>query len=158
MNMLLKIKKLCSKIYALGLIEPDYFRKRSLSELATIYNGAGPDWMSTISRSVLTFLLRFFATAFLIHDVEFHENKNRLDTPENRAEFHRANKRMWKNIKILVAANFAWYNPRRWYWRTKGWLAYRACQKWGWSAWIAVGSEQNQVVMQAKKISIGRNG
>jgi hypothetical protein len=149
-----RIKKLLDQISKLVLDIPSKYLRLTHEAMNEIYNGAGPDWMSSFSRDILTFLLRYFAAAFLIHDLEYHFNTDTSDSKINRRNFHNANKRMWKNIKIINAANFSWYNPRRWYWRTKGWLAYRACERFGWSAWIAVGSEKNATIIEAKKQSI----
>jgi hypothetical protein len=144
------IYSLMKKIAELNLDTPRNFYLLTNEKIASIYNGAGPDWMSGFSREILTFLLRYFAAAFVIHDVEYYFNIDTSDTPENHAKFHAANLRMWRNIKRINAALWGWYNPRRWYWRVKGWLAYKACEKFGWSAWIAVGSQSNTVVISIK--------
>jgi hypothetical protein len=144
------ILKLLEIIRVQGLDMPIKYLRITPEAMADIYNGAGPDWMSGFSREILSFLLRYFAAAFLVHDLDYHFNTSTVDTTVNRKKFHQANKRMWHNIKILNANNFSWYNPRRWYWRAKGWLAYRACEKFGWSAWIAVGSQKNKDVIKVK--------
>ncbi|MFA6102171.1 MAG: hypothetical protein WCV67_03155 [Victivallaceae bacterium] len=145
------ICQLISQIAFLALDTPKNFYLLTNEKIAEVYNGAGPDWMSGFERRILTFLLRYFAAAFVIHDVEYYFNQDTADTPANRARFHAANARMWRNIKLINAALWGWYNPRRWYWRSKGWIAYQACEKFGWSAWIAVGSEKNATVLSVKQ-------
>ncbi|MEI8248216.1 MAG: hypothetical protein WCI51_20435 [Lentisphaerota bacterium] len=138
------------QICGLMLDTPTNFYLLTNDKIAEIYNGAGPDWMSNLSRKIITFLLRYFAAAFVIHDVEYDFNMDRADTPDNRGRFHAANLRMWNNIKIIASALWPWYTPRRWWWRLKGYAAYRACENFGWSAWIAVKPEQHQDVIDIK--------
>lgn len=147
-----RIKDLLDQISEAELDIPIEYLRLTNDAMGEIYNGAGPDWMSEISRSILSWLLRYFAAAFLIHDLEFHFNTDPFHSKENRKRFRTANKRMWKNIKKLNANNFSWYNPRRWYWRAKGYLAYKACTRHGWSAWIAVGSQNNHTISNLKHI------
>lgn len=144
------ICKLMRQIATLTLDTPANFFRLTNEKISEVYNGAGPDWMNSIERNILTFLLRYFAAAFMIHDVEYYFNIDTADTPENRARFHAANLRMWNNIKLIAADLWGWYNPRRWYWRAKGWLAYQACEKCGWSAWIAVGSQTSPAIITLK--------
>ena len=144
------ICQLMRQVATLTLDTPKNFYLLTNDKIAEIYNGAGPDWMNSIERNILTFLLRYFAAAFCIHDVEYYFNTDTADTPANRARFHAANLRMWNNIKKINASLWGWYNPRRWYWRAKGWLAYQACKLRGWSAWIAVGSQTSSAIITLK--------
>ena len=105
----------------------------TVSELAGIYNGAGPDWMSEKLRKVLTRRLDLFECAFLIHDVDF-ENAD-----ATRVTFNAVNKRMWANIRKVINKKMPMSDIGLWgkrgYWWFKGWAAYRACKRFGWSAW-----------------------
>lgn len=144
------ICQLIRQIADLHLDTPTNFHFLTAEFIAEVYNGAGPDWMSGISRDILSFILRYYAAAFVIHDVEYNFNVDTGDNAKNRAAFHKANKRMWKNIKKINDSMFAWYNPRRWYWRVKGYAAYKACELYGWTAWTAVGSQKNIEVLKTK--------
>jgi len=148
-----KIEALINQIETLLLSFDKEYLHLTFEAMGDIFNGAGPDWMSGVSRKILSFILRYYAAAFLIHDLDFHFNTDAADTPANRARFHTANKRMWKNIKILNAAKFGWYNPRRWWWRLKGRAAYSACQSFGWSAWIAVEPQANKAIVEIKTVN-----
>ena len=105
-----------------------------ITDLEEIYNGAGPDWMPKWGRETLSFFLRRFKGAFIIHDYDFAIADK---TPEG---FKKANKRMLKNFIIILNKDFPmrdfWHWHRRAYWWLKARLAYRACQKLGYSAWL----------------------
>ena len=145
------IKSNLNLIKLLDLERPPIFDTLFISEIEKVYNGAGPDWMSEFSRSVLTMLLRYYAPAFIIHDVEFAMNDDTENTDRNWQRFEDCNDRMWRNIQKLNAYIFAWYNPRKYWWLAKGWLAYQACGKFGFSAWCATEPEHNIAVLSAKK-------
>lgn len=49
-------------------------------ELADIYNGAGPDSWSDLSRSIVTAFVSLFGPEVLIHDVHFHESDGSEET------------------------------------------------------------------------------
>jgi hypothetical protein len=102
--------------------------------LVKVYNGAGADWMSGFSRKIITFLLILFEPCFLIHDYDFYKGDKTLEG------FKTANKRMWLNMRKILGYKYPIYNPFLWVSRAKwwifGWLAYRACTRGGWSAWV----------------------
>ena len=50
------------------------------SELAHIYNGAGPDSWHDWSRKTLTDFMTLYKPVVLIHDVQFHESDGTLGT------------------------------------------------------------------------------
>ena len=123
-------------IYALceesKLEATEQFWQTPLSELAKIYNGAGPDWFPGLIRKRLTKYLDLFQPAFLEHDFSFHYSDK---TPKR---FKEANKRLYRNSKRLISNNYSWLiNPLT---KSKlyiqSYLIYFACQKYGWSAWI----------------------
>ena len=128
-----KVAKLREKCRKYGLSAPPEFWNATSEELASIYNGAGPDWLPQWGRVILTFFLWLFAAAFLIHDFRF----DRSDRSE--VGFTTANSEMLENmwrINDLVFPRATWYwrllHDR---WSTKAWLAYEACRLGGWSAW-----------------------
>lgn len=147
----MSIKNQINLILKLNLERPVQFNFLTVKEAEDCYNGAGPDWMSEFSRSVLTMLLRYYAPAFIIHDVEFALNDDCENTDRNWQRFEDCNDRMWRNIQKLNAYIFAWYNPRKYWWLAKGWLAYQACGKFGFSAWCSIEAERNIAVITVKK-------
>ena len=147
----MSIKNQINLILKLNLERPVQFDFLTVKEVEECYNGAGPDWMSEFSRTVLTMLLRYYAPAFIIHDVEFAMNDDFENTDHNWQRFEDCNDRMWRNIQKLNAYIFAWYNPRKYWWLAKGWLAYQACGKFGFSAWCSIEAEHNIAVITVKK-------
>ncbi len=114
-----------------GLSAPDGYWHDDIETLAKIYNGCGPDWLPSTFRDILTDIFEFFEPAFLIHDCEFEHSDRSRDG------FDTANRRLLDNCRKLVAAKLSWWtspvSKARYYWRS--WLVYRACQRFGWSAW-----------------------
>lgn len=104
----------------------------SNDELAKIYNGCGPDWLSEEMREKLTDYYTFFQAAFLVHDYDFA----RAD--KTREGFNAANKRLYDNCVKLIAARYSWWtepiSKARRYLQAR--VIYRACAYFGWSAWI----------------------
>lgn len=139
---------------AAGLNAPQEFWKASEDYVAKIFNGAGPDHFPTAfnlllraltlsdadgadenGRAFLTFMLRLFKLAYVIHDFRF-ANADRTE-----AGFHAANQEMLDNMEILLNAEyplwqFWWYLERAWWW-SKMELAYNACESdAGLQAWL----------------------
>jgi hypothetical protein len=100
--------------------------------LEHIYNGCGPDWLPEFVRAGLTEYFEFFEPAFLEHDYSFET------ADKTRRGFDAANKRLYRNCKKLVAARFSWWteplSKTRYYLKAR--VIYRACQSFGWSAWM----------------------
>jgi len=138
---------------AAGLKAPLAFWQLTEAEIAQIFNGAGPDHFPVAfnlflrfvcftdqagadadGRAFLTWLLRYFKLAFVVHDFRF----DRSDRTE--AGFHIANQEMLDNMKILLNAGYPIWNPfnwptRSWLW-TKMKLTYEACESdSGLAAW-----------------------
>ncbi len=103
-----------------------------LDQLEQIFNGCGPDWFPPFFRDKLSSYLRFFEAAFLEHDFSFSISDR------TKKGFHAANKRLYRNCKKLIAARYSWWrNPiikARRYLQSRA--IYKACDEFGWSAWI----------------------
>jgi hypothetical protein len=134
MTKIRQVTELRAKCIRLELDADPSFWICPIEVLANIYNGAGPDWMPGWGRAILTFILRLFAPAFLIHDFDYEMSD------KTRKGFKLANSRMWKNIRKILKFEYPLTKWRLWkkraYWWIKGWGAYRACVRGGWSAWI----------------------
>lgn len=136
-----------------GLEASESFWQAKPLEIENTYNGAGPDHfpmalrlflekelgetdiekLESAGRKVLTKLLELYALAFVIHDWDFKQSDG---TEES---FHKANDRMWQNIRILLSAKYSFWNPFSWkeraIWWGKGRAAYYACEEYGFDAW-----------------------
>lgn len=110
----------------------------SLPDIATIYNGIGPDRFPDWLRAIVTEANGLFEPAALIHDIEYHIG----GTKEN---FTAANDRFRENCYTLVNAAYSWYDPRRYKWLFRAWRYAGYCQEFGWSGFHKIGAEREPV-------------
>ena len=129
----LHCKTLLSLIDEYGLSVPVGFGDLTLDYIAENFNGTGADWMPASQRKVLDWMLDIFSPAVLIHDMEFSASD------KTKAGFNRANKRLYKNCKIIISNLYPISNPLNWInrilWLIKALAVYRACVRFGFSAW-----------------------
>jgi len=118
-----------------NLSAPDEFWLATEEQINSVYNGAGPDWMADWGRDILTAFLRIFKAAIAIHDWRF-EYADGSDEG-----FETANKELLCNMQKIIAAEYNIWEPLYWKWQWRAWLAYRACVRLGWSAWVDSNSE-----------------
>ena len=113
---------------------PIEFCEASEKEVKEIFNGAGPDYLPDWSRWILSFFLRLFMAAFVVHDWEYEYSD------KTRRGFQKSNKRLLKNMLKILNIEYPlrdwWAYPLRIFWRGKAFLAYEACRQGGWSAWL----------------------
>lgn len=128
------VRDLRSKCEKYELEATDAFWLCPIENLANIYNGAGPDWLPNWTRAILSFILRLFGPAFLIHDFDFELSD------KTRKGFNLANSRMWRNIRKILSFEYPLTKLHCWkkrvYWWIKGTMAYFFCHRYGWSAWV----------------------
>ena len=124
------LKTLCKK-YELAAV-PEFWETSEV-RLREVYNGAGPDWMPDWGREILTAFLRIFKGAFVIHDFDYDRSDKSLP------KFHDANNRMFSNMKKILDNEYPFSSILKWPVRAKWWIranaAYKACDKFGLSAW-----------------------
>ena len=99
-------------------------------ELATVYNGIGPEWLPYSLREKLTKYLAVFAPACLIHDFHYWIGDGTLK------DFNYANDTLEANCRKCINAETKWYQIFR---RAAGYYAAHliaeACRRYGWSAY-----------------------
>lgn len=122
-----------------GLDAPQSFWEAPIEVLVECYNGCGPDWMSKWGRKALTFALRVFEPAILIHDYQFSFSDGTTKS------FNLANNEFYVNCKKLAKAAYDWFNPLRYKWLWRAFVAWRACVRGGWSAWLDGHNEFNKI-------------
>ncbi len=125
----IKVQMLRIEAKRLGLEAPESFWMAPVEELARNYNGCGPEWMSKFERATLTFALRVFEPAILIHDYEFSESDG------TKKSFKAANSRIFANCVKLAIAAYAWYRLWRYRWLRRAAVVWIFCRYGGWSAW-----------------------
>lgn len=107
---------------------PDSMRLASLEQVASAYNGIGPDWLPSHLRSWLTGRFGYFEAAALVHDWEYQYAQDR-----SHKAFTACNERLRRNCKALLAKGCPWY--KRPMYRRRPDLLADACQICGWGAW-----------------------
>lgn len=108
-----------------------------LDELDAAFNGCGPEYLPSFARKALDKITAVFAPAVMVHDVDF-TNADGL-----KAAFDAANKRLLVNCVKCALDAAPWYSRQRYILLAEAWAIYRACDKFGWSAWLAA-YNQNQ--------------
>ena len=103
----------------------------TLEQLDASFNGCGPEYLPSFARKALDKITAVFAPAVMVHDVDF-TNADGL-----KAAFDAANKRLLVNCVICALDAAPWYSRKRYILLAEVWAIYRACDKFGWSAWLA---------------------
>ena len=102
-----------------------------LDELDATYNGCGPEYLPSFARKALDKITAVFAPAVMVHDVDF-TNADGL-----KAAFDAANLRLLINCVKCALDAAPWNSWKRYTLLGEAWAIYRACSKFGWSAWLA---------------------
>jgi len=109
----------------------EVLKKYTDEELASLYNGIGPESFPSWLRAALDTLHPSLAPVAFIHDVEWSESDG---TEESFAE---SNARFRRNGVKLACALYGLFRPRRYLVMLDAWKFARVCQRFGWSAWRA---------------------
>lgn len=126
-----EIKRLRAICEDLGLEAREILAKYTDEELATIFNGIGPESFPSWLRSALDALHPSLAPVALIHDVEWSESDGKKET------FSESNDRFRRNGCKVASATFGWWRPRRYLVMWDAVKFARICQQFGWGAFLA---------------------
>lgn len=129
MSSLKEIKRLKELAERLQLENREIIGKYTMTQLASIYNGIGPDSFPEWLRSIISVLHPSLAVVAFIHDIEWHESDL------SREKFAESNARFKRNGYKVAEAEFAWYNPRRYVVMNQARRFGNICQSFGWNAW-----------------------
>ena len=129
MSTLKEIKELCDFAEECGLENREILAKYKNTELASIFNGIGPDVFPDWLRNTITALHPSLAVVAFIHDVEWHESDG------SREKFTESNDRFKTNGYAVAKFKFGWYDPRRYIVMNQARRFGNICQLFGWSAW-----------------------
>lgn len=130
MATLIEIQRLCELVKKYELEGREILDKYRNVELASIYNGIGPDAFPEWLRDLISALHPSLAPVAFIHDVEWHES-DRSDS-----KFTASNERFKRNGYTVAKKEFSWYNPRRYVVMNQARRFGNICQIFGWQAWI----------------------
>lgn len=89
-----------------GLDGMEITEQFTLEELASIYNGIGPDRFPEVLRTALDKLNPSLLPVAFIHDIQYHVGGTKSD-------FTAANTLFKTNGKRMAFATYGWYDPRR---------------------------------------------
>ena len=126
-----ELNHLRSEVSRLDLHGRDAVLALTLDELDAAFNGCGPEFLPEGARQTLDRVTAVFAPAVMVHDVDF-TNADGL-----KAAFDAANKRLLVNCVKCALDAAPWYSRKRYILLAEAWAIYRACSKFGWSAWLA---------------------
>lgn len=132
-----ELNRLRAEVTRLNLRGRDIVLALTLEQLDAAYNGCGPEALPEAARQVLDKITFVFAPAFMIHDVDFAQADGL------KAAFDAANLRLLVNCVKCALDAAPWFSRKRYLYLCEAWLIYRACDKFGWSAWLAA-YNQNQ--------------
>jgi len=123
-----RLKELCEKYELEGRGVLDGYPN---TQLASMYNGIGPERFPGWLRAVLDFIHPSLAPVAFIHDVEWSLSDGTKES------FTASNKRFRRNGHKVAKAEFSWYNPRRYVVMDNASRFAKICQHFGWAAWMA---------------------
>ena len=131
MNRLKEIKELKALAEELQLENREIIRKYKITELASIYNGIGPDSFPEWLRGLVSALHPSLAVVAFIHDIEWHESDG------SKEKFTESNNRFKTNGCTVAKANYSWWNPLRYIVLNHARRFGNICQLFGWAAWCS---------------------
>lgn len=101
-----EVAKIRKQAFAYALNGREVLSKYTNSELAEIYNGAGPDSWSTKGRELTTKLMNLFKPVILIHDVQFDESDGSDDG------FQRTKENWEYNCRLIFDIHYPLLTPK----------------------------------------------
>lgn len=126
-----ELNRLRAEVARLNLQGREAVLALTLEQLDASFNGCGPEYLPSFARKALDKITAVFAPAFMVHDVDF-TNADGL-----KAAFDEANYRLLINCVKCAIDAAPWYSRQRYILLAEAWAIYRACDKFGWSAWLA---------------------
>ena len=103
----------------------------TIPEILRCSNGIGPEAFPQKLRDMIDRANPTALCASIIHDLRFTYGKG------TKADFLQANADMEINIWLLADDNYGWYNPARYWAKFKGHQFRKACDRFGWDAYLA---------------------
>ena len=133
-----EVIRIRSEVERLRLYGGEKVLIQPLAQLAKIYNGTGPAFLPDSIRGALDKAAKTFLPAIMVHDGDFEDSDGTVKC------FNAANKRLLKNCIICATDAAPWYSWRRYALIAEAWTIYRACDKFGWIAWLSAYRDNQQ--------------
>ncbi len=134
-----RVQRLRVQATAYGLLGHNRFWVYSRNELATIYNGLGPDFFPEELRVALTKLHPDLECVLIIHDVQFYESDGSVDG------FEKANATLVKNGLLVADLKYSVIDPRRYIRRFQARALGKMCSLFGWTVWSRCAAKRKTV-------------
>ena len=126
-----ELNRLRAEVSRLDLQGRDAVLFLTLDELDAAFNGCGPEFLSEGVRQTLDRVTTVFAPAIMVHDVEF------TLADGLKAAFDAANLRLLVNCAKCALDAEPWNSWKRYALLGESWAIYSACDRFGWSSWLA---------------------
>lgn len=125
------IIRIRSEVERLHLYGGEKVLIQPLAQLAKIYNGTGPAFLPDSIRGALDKAAKTFLPAIMVHDGDFEDSDGTFKS------FKVANLRLLVNCAKCALDAAPWNSLKRYALLGESWTIYRACDRFGWSAWLA---------------------
>ena len=125
------IIRIRSEVERLRLYGGEKVLIQPLAQLAKIYNGTGPAFLPDSIRGALDKAAKTFLPAIMVHDGDFEDSDGTFKS------FKVANLRLLVNCAKCALDAAPWDSCKRYALLGESWAIYRACDRFGWSAWMA---------------------
>lgn len=126
-----ELTSLRAEVGRLSLQGRDAVLALSLDELDAAFNGCGPEALQELARQALDRITAVFTPAIMVHDVDF------TYADGLKAAFDAANTRLLVNCAKCALDAAPWNSWKRYALLGEAWTIYRACDKFGWAAWLS---------------------
>ena len=133
-----EVIRIRSEVERLRLYGGEKVLIQPLAQLAKIYNGTGPAFLPDSIRGALDKAAKPFLPAVMVHDGDFEDSDGTVKS------FNAANLRLLMNCIICATDAAPWYSWRRYALIAEAWTIYRACDKFGWIAWLSAYRDNQQ--------------
>ena len=133
-----EVIRIRSEVERLRLYGGEKVLIQPLAQLAKIYNGTGPAFLPDSIRGALDKAAKPFLPAVMVHDGDFEDSDGTVKS------FNAANLRLLMNCIICATDAAPWYSWQRYALIAEAWAIYRACDKFGWIAWLSAYRDNQQ--------------
>lgn len=131
----LRMLNLC-RFYGLGGTE--LAEGFTVSQLAAMFNGIGPESWPQKLRDALDNLAADLMPAAFIHDIRYATGDGTRD------DFDSANAELRANGETIADSKYSWYNPMRYITRRRARTFAAACQLFGWGPYCEASSHNQK--------------
>ena len=109
-----EVEEIVEDVKWFNLNVPSNFRSMPIEAKTIVWNGAGSDTMPDWVRHTLTHILWLFVPAYIIHDIDFYNQQNKIINYES---WEKVERRMMYNInKIIEKSDLSLWD--KCYWNT----------------------------------------